>query len=261
MAPGSVIVDLAGDSGGNCELTEAGKTVVSDNGVKVISPVNLPSDMAANASQLYAKNIENLLGLLVDEEGKLELELRRRGGRRRLHHPRGRDPQRAGRRGRGRTALMDLDRPRSTIFVLAAFVGFEVISKVPTTLHTPLMSQTNAIHGIVMLGGLIVVGFADDVLEKLIGVIAIAFGTINIVGGFMVTDRMLGMFVRKPKPKPEPDDEVDFAARRVGSDRGEPLAVLEPGGDAATALYIVSFSMFIFGVRRAPIRRPPSRAT
>jgi H+-translocating NAD(P) transhydrogenase subunit alpha len=93
-----------------------------------------------------------------------------------------------------------------TIFVLAAFVGFEVISKVPTTLHTPLMSQTNAIHGIVMLGGLIVVGFADDFLEELIGFVAIAFGTINIVGGFMVTDRMLGMFARKPKPKAEADE-------------------------------------------------------
>src|SRR5690349_16163811 len=90
-----------------------------------------------------------------------------------------------------------------TIFVLAAFVGFEVISKVPTTLHTPLMSQTNAIHGIIMLGGLIVIGSADDTLDKVIGTIAIAFGTINIVGGFMVTDRMLGMFVRKPKPKPD----------------------------------------------------------
>jgi len=90
-----------------------------------------------------------------------------------------------------------------TIFVLAAFVGFEVISKVPTTLHTPLMSQTNAIHGIVMLGGLIVVGFADGALEDIIGVIAIAFGTINIVGGFMVTDRMLGMFRRRRAPKAE----------------------------------------------------------
>ncbi|HEX9967337.1 MAG TPA: NAD(P) transhydrogenase subunit alpha [Solirubrobacterales bacterium] len=90
-----------------------------------------------------------------------------------------------------------------TIFVLAAFVGFEVISKVPTTLHTPLMSQTNAIHGIVMLGGLIVVGYADDGLEYVIGAIAIAFGAINIVGGFMVTDRMLGMFSRKPRPKAE----------------------------------------------------------
>ena len=74
MAPGSVIVDLAGDSGGNCELTEARSTVVSDNGVKVISPVNLPSDMAAHASQLYAKNIENLLGLLISEEGELNLD-------------------------------------------------------------------------------------------------------------------------------------------------------------------------------------------
>ena len=93
-----------------------------------------------------------------------------------------------------------------TIFVLAAFVGFEVISKVPATLHTPLMSQTNAIHGIVMLGGLIVAGFADDTLEYVIGFIAIAFGTINIVGGFMVTDRMLGMFSRKKKVKPSDPD-------------------------------------------------------
>ena len=87
-----------------------------------------------------------------------------------------------------------------TIFVLAIFVGFEVISKVPTTLHTPLMSQTNAIHGIVMLGGLIVLGYADDGLEYVIGTIAVAFGAINIVGGFMVTDRMLGMFSKRPKP-------------------------------------------------------------
>src|SRR5262249_50086816 len=91
------------------------------------------------------------------------------------------------------------------IFVLAAFVGFEVISKVPTTLHTPLMSQTNAIHGIIMLGGLIVIGTADGTLDKVIGTIAIAFGTINIVGGVMVTDRMLGMFTRKPKPESKPD--------------------------------------------------------
>jgi H+-translocating NAD(P) transhydrogenase subunit alpha len=74
MAPGSVIVDLAGDSGGNCELTEAGEAVVSDNGVKVIAPVNLPSDMATHASQLYAKNVENLLGLLVDGDGNLSLD-------------------------------------------------------------------------------------------------------------------------------------------------------------------------------------------
>ena len=85
------------------------------------------------------------------------------------------------------------------ILVLAAFVGFEVISKVPNTLHTPLMSGTNAIHGIVVLGGLLLMHEAHGVLEHALLVIAIAFGTINIVGGFVVTDRMLGMFKRKPE--------------------------------------------------------------
>ena len=127
-----------------------------------------------------------------------------------------------------------------TIFVLAAFVGFEVISKVPTTLHTPLMSQTNAIHGIVMLGGLIVIGTADDTLDKVIGTIAIAFGTINIVGGFMVTDRMLGMFARKPKPKPK---------RRAGrGDRASRSA--RAGRRRRDPAYILAFSLFIFGVRQ-----------
>jgi proton-translocating NAD(P)+ transhydrogenase subunit alpha len=73
MQPGSVIIDLAGESGGNCELSEAGKTVV-ENGVKVIAPLNLPSDMATHASQLYAKNVENLLKLLVSEEGALNID-------------------------------------------------------------------------------------------------------------------------------------------------------------------------------------------
>jgi H+-translocating NAD(P) transhydrogenase subunit alpha len=87
------------------------------------------------------------------------------------------------------------------ILVLAAFVGFEVISKVPNTLHTPLMSGTNAIHGIVLLGGLLLMHVAHGVLEHALLVIAIAFGTINVVGGFLVTDRMLGMFKRKDPPK------------------------------------------------------------
>jgi H+-translocating NAD(P) transhydrogenase subunit alpha len=87
------------------------------------------------------------------------------------------------------------------ILVLATFVGFEVISKVPNTLHTPLMSGTNAIHGIVLLGALLTIGPADGLLESVLLVIAIAFGTINVVGGFLVTDRMLGMFKgRKPDP-------------------------------------------------------------
>jgi NAD(P) transhydrogenase subunit alpha len=81
------------------------------------------------------------------------------------------------------------------ILVLAGFVGVAVISKVPNTLHTPLMSGTNAIHGIVVLGGILVLGTSHPgVVGKILLVVAIAFGTINVVGGFLVTDRMLGMF-------------------------------------------------------------------
>jgi NAD(P) transhydrogenase subunit alpha len=96
------------------------------------------------------------------------------------------------------------------ILVLAGFIGFVVISKVPNTLHTPLMSGTNAIHGIVLLGGLLLVGVAGNgVFNKVILVIAIAFGTINIVGGFLVTDRMLEMFKSKPKSKAAPGKDGD----------------------------------------------------
>jgi NAD(P) transhydrogenase subunit alpha len=88
------------------------------------------------------------------------------------------------------------------ILVLAAFVGFEVISKVPNTLHTPLMSATNAIHGIVLVGALLVIGSAaGDTLQKIILFIAIVFGTVNVVGGFLVTDRMLEMFKKRPEPR------------------------------------------------------------
>ena len=105
------------------------------------------------------------------------------------------------------------------ILVLAGFVGFAVISKVPNTLHTPLMSGTNAIHGIVLLGGLVVLGLsAGGTVNKILLVIAIAFGTINIVGGFLVTDRMLGMFkskpeepARRPEEEPEPEGEDEGA--------------------------------------------------
>ena len=101
-----------------------------------------------------------------------------------------------------------------TILLLSIFLGFEVISKVPTLLHTPLMSGTNAIHGIVLLGGLIVLGTVDGLgtLDKLLLVIAIAFGTINIVGGFLVTDRMLEMFKSKPKPVSDREAKHDGAA-------------------------------------------------
>ena len=86
-----------------------------------------------------------------------------------------------------------------TILVLAAAVGFEVISKVPNTLHTPLMSATNAIHGIVLMGAIVAIGNTDNAVTIALATIAIAFGTINVVGGFLVTDRMLEMFKRKPE--------------------------------------------------------------
>ncbi len=96
------------------------------------------------------------------------------------------------------------------ILVLAGFIGFVVISKVPNTLHTPLMSGTNAIHGIVLLGGLLLFGLAGlDWLSKALLVIAVAFGTINVIGGFLVTDRMLEMF--KSRPKPAKAQEADGA--------------------------------------------------
>jgi NAD(P) transhydrogenase subunit alpha len=86
-----------------------------------------------------------------------------------------------------------------TIFALAVFLGFELISRVPTLLHTPLMSGTNAIHGIILVGAMLVAGTAESRLEQGLAFVAIVFGTINVVGGFLVTDRMLDMFRRRPE--------------------------------------------------------------
>ena len=89
-----------------------------------------------------------------------------------------------------------------TILVLAIFLGVEVISKVPTLLHTPLMSGTNAIHGIVIVGAMLVAGIADpDLLTGWVGFIAMILAAANVVGGFVVTDRMLGMFRKREPPK------------------------------------------------------------
>jgi NAD(P) transhydrogenase subunit alpha len=85
----------------------------------------------------------------------------------------------------------------ATIFILAIFIGFEIISKVPVILHTPLMSGTNAIHGIVLVGAMLVLGAADGTLAKIIGFVAVFLGAVNVVGGFFVTDRMLLMFTKK----------------------------------------------------------------
>ena len=91
-----------------------------------------------------------------------------------------------------------------TIFVLAAFVGYEVISKVPSILHTPLMSGSNAIHGIVLVGALFILGEAAGPAQLVLGFVAVFLATLNIVGGFVVTDRMLEMFHAKPERAPSP---------------------------------------------------------
>jgi NAD/NADP transhydrogenase alpha subunit len=173
MKPGSVIVDLAAETGGNCELTKPGEEVVVD-GVSIIGLTNVPSTMPTDASR------------------RASARFRGRDHRRCV-----RDPD----RGRGVTARLVAE---LTVFALAIFVGFEVISKVPTMLHTPLMSGTNAIHGIVLIGAMLIAGTADSDLEKALAFVAVVFGTINVVGGFLVTDRMLEMFKQR-----RPDDDAE----------------------------------------------------
>lgn len=94
------------------------------------------------------------------------------------------------------------------LFVLAILVGFEVISKVPATLHTPLMSGANSIHGIVLVGAMLIAATADNWLSYLLAFVAVVFGAANVVGGYVVTDRMLQMFRKKPTaPKPGAADK------------------------------------------------------
>jgi NAD(P) transhydrogenase subunit alpha len=94
-----------------------------------------------------------------------------------------------------------------TLFVIAILVGFAVISKVPATLHTPLMSGANSIHGIVLVGAMLIAAEVDDVAGYLLALVAVGFATMNVVGGYVVTDRMLQMFRKKPAaPKPAEAD-------------------------------------------------------
>jgi NAD(P) transhydrogenase subunit alpha len=98
-----------------------------------------------------------------------------------------------------------------TIFVLSVFVGIEVISKVSSTLHTPLMSGANAIHGIILLGAIIVTGTSESTVALVVGLVAIVLAAVNMVGGFVVTDRMLQMFTRKRSRKPKQQSEAATA--------------------------------------------------
>ena len=150
MRPGSVIVDLAAETGGNCELTRPGE-VIDVDGVTIVGTLNLPSAMPGHASQLYSRNVSALLEHLAPA-GELVARLGRRDHRRRLRAP---PASTEARMSHYAQLVVEL-----TILALAIFLGIEVISKVPTLLHTPLMSGTNAIHGIVIVGAILIAGTA-----------------------------------------------------------------------------------------------------
>ncbi|PKM10847.1 MAG: NAD(P)(+) transhydrogenase (Re/Si-specific) subunit alpha [Gammaproteobacteria bacterium HGW-Gammaproteobacteria-3] len=233
MKPGSVIVDLAAEQGGNCALTEKDKVVVK-HGVTIIGYSNLPSRLANQSSQLYATNIRHLLTeLCPDKNGELVVNMDDEVIRGATvikegkitwppppptltvaHTPQTEAPAAAGVPDKskkpqatrllplilGALALFGLGSvapasftPHFTVFVLSCFIGYQVIWNVSASLHTPLMSVTNAISGIIVLGALLEISAPSRIVEILAG-LAILIASINIVGGFLVTRRMLEMF-------------------------------------------------------------------
>jgi len=233
MRPGSVIVDLAAESGGNCELTEAGDAV-QRHGVHIIGYTDLPSRVASHASEFFGRNLLALLRLLgppeefeIDTDDELvramlavhsgealdPISVEPSDGGGADDHPDESAPEQADddsddRRvlkaaaGGGALALaacIGAFAPASfvqhlTVFVLACFVGWRVIWDVTSSLHTPLMSVTNAISGIVILGGILQVTLQAGPWARWLGAGAMLVASINIFGGFAVTQRMLGMF-------------------------------------------------------------------
>jgi H+-translocating NAD(P) transhydrogenase subunit alpha len=238
LKPGSVVVDMAAEQGGNCELCVPGEAV-EHNGVTILGYTDLTSRMAATASRFFAMNVFSLLGELDDALGvDLDNDVLRpalllyEGTPPPPAAPKSLEPSAAKAKTRppppdakplqqritsptrrawgstvggfavmvglfmlGRFVPADFLR-HSTVFVLACFVGWQVIWSVQPSLHTPLMSVTNAISGIIVVGGLLQVGPRLDVASAL-GVVAVFFATINITGGFLVTHRMLKMFRRE----------------------------------------------------------------
>ena len=222
MKPGSVIVDMAASAlGGNCELSKAGETVETPNGVTIIAPDNLPASMPAGASAFYARNISALLlGMVKDGDLHLDFEdevtkatvITQDGAVvadavKKLLEPApaaATPPEARHDPRRDRLLLTAL-----TIFTLAILVGFAVISKVPATLHTPLMSGANSIHGIVLVGAMLIAAEATSPISQLLSLVAVAFATMNVVGGYVVTDRMLQMFRKRPAaPAPAAEPEA-----------------------------------------------------
>jgi NAD(P) transhydrogenase subunit alpha len=242
MKPGSVVVDLASEQGGNCDLTQKDKIIESDNGVKIVGYTDFPSRMAAQSSTLYATNIRHMLDDLTPEkDGVINVNMEDdviRGAT--VVHageitfpPPPPKVQAIGKQtqspptpeltpeekaaaevakeraiGRKQAGLLVLGglfmlligayAPSSfmqhfIVFALACFVGFQVIWNVSHSLHTPLMAVTNAISGIIIIGALLQMGSPNG-LVGILASISVLIATINIVGGFMVTRRMLAMF-------------------------------------------------------------------
>ena len=212
MAPGSVIVDLAAERGGNCELTKSGEEIV-EHGVTIIGRFNLASTVPYHASQMYARNITAFLLHLI-KDGKLQLDLDdeiirstlvTRGGE--IVNARVREffrlPALAAAAAKETKLTMKMDLITSLyVFMLAAFIGFEVIRRVSPLLHTPLMSLTNALDAIAVVGAIILAGEHKSTLSTVLGTIAIVAATSNVVGGFLITDRMLKMFKSSRPQKP-----------------------------------------------------------
>jgi NAD(P) transhydrogenase subunit alpha len=242
MKPGSVIVDLAAEQGGNCAMTEPGK-VVAHKGVTIIGYTDLPSRMASLSSQLYGSTIVSLLEELRDgETGNLKVDYEDQVARGALvvHNgeityppptpPPPPEPgvstlstaslaaQTASKTGSNSEteagvnplwlvlaglALLGIGfaAPSSTlshftVFMLACFVGWQLVWNVKPALHTPLMSVTNAISGIILVGGMLQLSGANFNLTTVLGAVAVLIAAINIAGGFLVTNRMLAMFRR-----------------------------------------------------------------
>jgi NAD(P) transhydrogenase subunit alpha len=235
MRPGSVIVDMAAESGGNCELTKPGE-VLTHAGVTIIGYVDLPSRLAPTASQLYGSNLVHLLadmgggsGFHVDEKdevvrGALVLsagELKWPAPKPSAPaapakgysivpppEPPPKPPSRLSQGQKSALALGVLSllllgigsvAPKDflghlTVFVLACFVGWQVVWNVSPALHTPLMSVTNAISGIILIGGMLQLSGPIEAPVTILGAVAVLIATINVAGGFLVTQRMLRMF-------------------------------------------------------------------
>jgi len=240
MKPGSVIVDLAAERGGNCDLTVADKKITTDNDVTIIGYTDLPARMAAQSSTLYANNIRHMMADLTPEkDGKLKHDMdddvirgasvtykgkitfpppppkiqaiaaqKPKAPEKTAEEIKAEEAAAALKAGRQQTGLLIVGgllmlligayAPSSfmqhfIVFVLSCFIGFQVIWNVSHALHTPLMAITNAISGIIILGALLQIG-GNGFIVTVLGGASILIATINIVGGFMVTRRMLQMF-------------------------------------------------------------------